>query len=140
MYKLSFYRFNFLKYAKFPFLYTTRFCSQIYLRKEETLFWTSVFQIEKKCELPKGKRKTESWECDWDYSNLGILRALIVPYISLSKKRCSKVIIFHFFLRVNDFVEVLETRTVSVSTRCWICVSYFVTVCPFSGVWKIPQG
>jgi len=67
------------------------------LKKRRNTVLNIGFQIDEKCELPKGKRKTESWECDWDYSNLGILRASIVPYISLSKKLCKKVIIFHSF-------------------------------------------
>ena len=68
--------FYFPKYSKFPFLNQT-WISHYLFKKRRTVqlfFDHRFFAWAKRCELSKKKGKTESWVCDWDLPNLGILR------------------------------------------------------------------
>ena len=114
--RVVFYRFYFLKYAKFPFLHKIRFAHNLFKERRNIVLYIG-FSIEKIVWTFKEKRKPKSWECDWDYSNLGILKTSTVPYINLSEKHCSKVIIFHCFESEWFCLSLGNTRTVCVQ-RC----------------------
>ena len=84
--------------------------SQLF-KKRRNIVLSISFPIEKKCELSKRKEKPSLESVIEILHTLPSLRTSIVPYISLSEKRCSKVIIFHSFVSECFCPSLSETGT-----------------------------
>jgi len=117
------YGFYFWYIKSFLFLIKLDFTK--FFKKRRNIVLCIGFSIEKRCELSKRKenrvlrvwlRSFKSWH----------LRTSMVPYMSLSKKRFSKVIIFLLFLS-EWFCPSLGRQGRCVPKGVWTCVSYFVT-------------